>query len=50
MKKHIVIKTAIPGPRSQELMKARQAAIPRGPYNMTPIAIARGEGAILRRS
>ncbi|PYS95870.1 MAG: 4-aminobutyrate--2-oxoglutarate transaminase [Acidobacteria bacterium] len=47
MKKHIVIKTAIPGPRSQELMKARQAAIPRGPYNMTPIAIARGEGAIL---
>jgi 4-aminobutyrate aminotransferase/(S)-3-amino-2-methylpropionate transaminase len=47
MKKHVVIKTAIPGPRSQELMKSRQAAIPRGAYNITPVAIARGEGAML---
>src|SRR5438445_728916 len=47
MKRHIVIKTPIPGPRSVELMKARQAAIPRGPYNITPLAIARAEGALL---
>ena len=47
MKKNIVLKTAIPGPRSQELGRARQAAVPRGPYNMTPVFIARGEGAML---
>jgi 4-aminobutyrate aminotransferase/(S)-3-amino-2-methylpropionate transaminase len=46
-RKHIVLKTAVPGPRSQELMKAREAAIPRGPYNITPIVMAKGEGAIL---
>src|SRR5207245_11091357 len=47
MTKHIVLKTAIPGPRSQELQRARQAAVPRGPYNITPVFIARGEGAML---
>ncbi|OLD67583.1 MAG: 4-aminobutyrate transaminase [Acidobacteria bacterium 13_1_40CM_2_68_10] len=47
MTKHIVLKTAIPGPRSQELLRARQAAVPRGPYNITPVFIARGEGALL---
>jgi len=47
MTKHIALKTAIPGPRSQELMRARQAAVPRGPYNITPLFIARGEGAVL---
>ncbi len=47
MTKHIVLKTAIPGPRSQELLRARQAAVPRGPYNITPAFIARGEGALL---
>jgi 4-aminobutyrate aminotransferase/(S)-3-amino-2-methylpropionate transaminase len=47
MTKHIVLKTAIPGPRSQELLRAREAAVPRGPYNITPLFIARGEGAVL---
>ena len=47
MKKHILLKTPIPGPRSQQLMKLRAAAVPRGPYNMTPLVIARGEGALL---
>ena len=47
MTKHISLKTAIPGPRSQELQRARQAAVPRGPYNITPVFIARGEGALL---
>jgi len=47
MTKHIVLKTAIPGPNSQELQRARLAAVPRGPYNITPVFIAKGEGAIL---
>jgi 4-aminobutyrate aminotransferase/(S)-3-amino-2-methylpropionate transaminase len=47
MRKHAVLKTAVPGPRSIELFEARRAAIPRGAYNITPIVIAKGEGAIL---
>ncbi len=47
MRKHIVLKTPVPGPKSRELMKARQSAVPRGPWSITPVAIARGEGAIL---
>ena len=47
MKKNIVLKTAVPGPRSQELGRARQSAVPRGPYNITPVFMARGEGAML---
>ncbi len=47
MRKHIVLKTPIPGPRSVELMKSREAAVPRGPINLTPVVIAKGEGAIL---
>jgi 4-aminobutyrate aminotransferase/(S)-3-amino-2-methylpropionate transaminase len=47
MKKQILIKTPIPGPRSQELMRLRQSAVPRGPLNLTPIVIARGEGALI---
>ncbi|HXH28282.1 MAG TPA: 4-aminobutyrate--2-oxoglutarate transaminase, partial [Candidatus Polarisedimenticolia bacterium] len=47
MKKHIVLKTAVPGPKSQELMKARQEAIPRGPLNITPVVTARAEGAVI---
>jgi 4-aminobutyrate aminotransferase/(S)-3-amino-2-methylpropionate transaminase len=47
VKKHVVLRTAVPGPRSQEVMRARQAAIPRGAFNLTPVVIAKGEGAIL---
>ncbi|MGH9749639.1 MAG: 4-aminobutyrate--2-oxoglutarate transaminase [Candidatus Polarisedimenticolia bacterium] len=47
MRKHIVLKTAVPGPRSLELIKAREAAVPRGPFNINPIVMAKGEGAIL---
>ena len=28
-------------------MKVRETAVPRGPYNVTPIVIARGEGAVI---
>src|ERR1700684_90591 len=37
----------IPGPKSQELMRRRQAAVPRGVGHATPIFAARAEGAIL---
>jgi len=47
MKKHIALKTAVPGPRSRELHKARAEAIPRGAANLIPVFIARGDGAIL---
>jgi len=43
----IQLRTAIPGPRSRALMARREAAVPRGPYNSTPIFVASAEGATL---
>ncbi len=43
----IQLRTPIPGPRSQELMQRRLAAVPRGTYHVTPIFVARAEGAVL---
>jgi 4-aminobutyrate aminotransferase/(S)-3-amino-2-methylpropionate transaminase len=43
----IQLKTAIPGPKSTELMKRREAAVPRGVAHATPIFAARAEGAVL---
>ncbi|MCG3118369.1 MAG: 4-aminobutyrate aminotransferase GabT [bacterium] len=43
----IHLQTSIPGPKSQALMQRRQAAIPRGPYNNTPIFAAKAEGALV---
>jgi 4-aminobutyrate aminotransferase / (S)-3-amino-2-methylpropionate transaminase / 5-aminovalerate transaminase len=43
----IQIRTEIPGPRSQALMARREAAVPRGPNNSTPIFMASAEGATL---
>src|ERR1051326_2857851 len=43
----IQLRTAIPGPRSQELMRRRAEAVPRGSYLGTPIYVARAEGATL---
>jgi 4-aminobutyrate aminotransferase/(S)-3-amino-2-methylpropionate transaminase len=43
----IQIRTEIPGPRSRALMVRREAAIPRGPANATPIFAARADGAII---
>jgi 4-aminobutyrate aminotransferase/(S)-3-amino-2-methylpropionate transaminase len=39
--------TSIPGPRSQALMKRRDAAVVRGAYHATPIFVARAEGAVI---
>ena len=43
----IHIRTEIPGPRSRALMARRESAVPRGPYNSTPVFMASAEGATL---
>jgi 4-aminobutyrate aminotransferase / (S)-3-amino-2-methylpropionate transaminase / 5-aminovalerate transaminase len=43
----IQLRTAIPGPRSQELMQRRRNAVPRGVYHSTPVFAARAEGALI---
>jgi 4-aminobutyrate aminotransferase/(S)-3-amino-2-methylpropionate transaminase len=43
----IQLRTPIPGPKSQELMRRRNAAVPRGVAHATPIFAARAEGARL---
>src|SRR6266404_3114474 len=43
----IQIRTEIPGPKSRALMGRREAAIPRGPSNATPIFAARAESAVI---
>jgi 4-aminobutyrate aminotransferase/(S)-3-amino-2-methylpropionate transaminase len=43
----IQIRTEIPGPRSRALMARREAAVPRAPYNTTPVFAARAEGATI---
>ena len=41
----IRLQTEIPGPRSRALMERRAAAVPRGVSNITPVFVARAEGA-----
>lgn len=43
--KTILLRTAIPGPKSQALLARRKAAVPQGPFNIAPIFVERGEGA-----
>jgi 4-aminobutyrate aminotransferase / (S)-3-amino-2-methylpropionate transaminase / 5-aminovalerate transaminase len=43
----IVLRTAIPGPKAQELAQRRAQAVPRGIYASTPIYVSRAEGALL---
>jgi 4-aminobutyrate aminotransferase/(S)-3-amino-2-methylpropionate transaminase len=43
----IQIRSEIPGPRSRALMARREAAIPRGPSNATPIFASRAEGVVI---
>ena len=43
----IHIRTEIPGPNSRELMRRREAAVPRGPFHATPIFTARAKGAVI---
>jgi len=43
----IQLNTEIPGPISKKLMARRQAAIPQGPFHVTPIFAARAKGAVI---
>jgi 4-aminobutyrate aminotransferase / (S)-3-amino-2-methylpropionate transaminase / 5-aminovalerate transaminase len=43
----IQLQTEVPGPKSRELMRRREAAVPRGVSHATPIFAARAEGAVL---
>ena len=43
----IQLRTPIPGPKSQEWMRRRQAAVARGVGHATPIFAARAEGSVL---
>src|ERR1700739_885343 len=45
--KTIQLRTQIPGPKSRALMARREAAIPRGPANATPVFAAWAEGAVI---
>lgn len=43
----IQLRTSIPGPRSQALMKRRDAAVALGIFQATPIFVAKAEGAVI---
>src|SRR5260370_40184407 len=43
----IQLRSPIPGPRSQALMKRRTAAVVQGAYHATPVFVAKGEGAVV---
>ncbi len=43
----VQLKTAVPGPRSKALAVRRAAAVPRGVSAVTPIYVARAEGAVV---
>jgi 4-aminobutyrate aminotransferase/(S)-3-amino-2-methylpropionate transaminase len=41
----IVLNTSIPGPKSQALLTRRQAAVPQGPFHVSPVFIQSARGA-----
>ncbi len=43
----IQLRTSIPGPRSQALMKRRNAAVVQGAFHATPVFVAKAEGAVV---
>src|SRR5271157_3064043 len=43
----IQLRTPIPGPRSQALMKRRDSAVAVGAYHATPVFVDRAEGAVV---
>lgn len=43
----IKLRTPVPGPKSQELMRRRAAAVARGVFHSTPIFAARAEGVVV---
>ncbi len=45
--KNILLKTSIPGPKSQALMTRRRAAVARGPFHGTPVFVDHAHGALI---
>jgi 4-aminobutyrate aminotransferase/(S)-3-amino-2-methylpropionate transaminase len=45
--KNILLKTSIPGPKSQALMARRKAAVARGPFHGTPVFVDHAHGALI---
>src|SRR3989337_1421257 len=43
----VELKTEVPGPKSRELMRLAKEHAPKGRAHVTPIAVARAEGALL---
>jgi len=43
----IHLRTSIPGPRSQALMRRRNDAVPKAAYHATPVFVAKAEGAVV---
>ena len=43
----IQLKTPVPGPRSRALLARREAAVPRGVSQVTPVFVERAEGAVI---
>jgi 4-aminobutyrate aminotransferase/(S)-3-amino-2-methylpropionate transaminase len=43
----VQLRTSVPGPRSQELMHRRNAAVVRAAYHATPVFVAKAEGAVI---
>jgi len=43
----IQLRTSIPGPNSQALMKRRNAAVVQGAYHATPVFVDKAEGAVI---
>jgi 4-aminobutyrate aminotransferase/(S)-3-amino-2-methylpropionate transaminase len=43
----IRLRTSVPGPRSQEWLRRRDAAVPRGVSQITPVFIENAEGALI---
>ncbi len=43
----IRLHTEIPGPRSRQFMERRAKAVPRAVYHVTPVFVARAEGAVV---
>src|SRR5262245_18280867 len=44
----IQLRTEVPGPRSRELMRRREAAVPRGPANALPVFVKEAKGAVVQ--
>ena len=43
----IILKTEIPGPKSQDLLNRRAAAVSAALYQSVPVAVARASGSLI---